>query len=67
MELFLQEKLAHVNHFDVVWKIYLENNLKMTTRQKHGQGSRKKVKGITVLPRRWDTFLQNSQNKASLI
>ena len=67
MELFLQEKLAHVNRFDVVWKIYLENDLKMITRQKHGQGSRKKVTATTILPRRWDTLLQNSQNEASLI
>ena len=42
LEPFLQEKLVHVNRLDVVWDIYLENSLKLTTRQKHGDGSRKK-------------------------
>ena len=38
----------------------------MTIRQKRGDGSRKKVTGTVVMPRRWDTFLRNSQNIASL-
>ena len=42
LETFLQEKLIHVNRVDVVWNAYLENSLKMTTRQKRGDGSRKK-------------------------
>ena len=46
--------------------VYLENSLKMTSRQKRGDGSRKKVTGIAIMPRRWDTFLQNGQNRASL-
>ena len=55
-----------MNSLDAVWDIYLENILKMTTRQKRGDGSRKKVTGTAIMPRRWDTFLQNAQNKASL-
>ena len=49
---FLQEKLVYVNRLDVVWDIYLENGLKMVTRQKCGDGSRKKVTGTTIMPRR---------------
>ena len=49
---FLQEKLVYVNRLDVVWDIYLENGLKMATRQKCGDGSRKKVTGTTIMPRR---------------
>ena len=56
-----------MNRFDVVWDIYLENSLKMTTRQKRGNGSRKNVTGTTIMPRRWDTFLENIQIKASLL
>ena len=67
LEPFLHEKLVHVNRLDVVWDIYLVNNLKVTTHQKGGDVSRKKVTGSTIMPRRWDTFLRNSQNKASLI
>ena len=39
----------------------------MTTRQKRGDGSRKKVTGTAIMPRRCDTFFWGSQNKASLI
>ena len=66
LEPSLHKKLVHVNHLDVVWDIYLENSLKMTTHQKHDDGLRKKVTGSANMPRRWDTFLRNSQNKASL-
>ena len=41
LETLLQEKLIHVNRVDVVWNAYLENSLKMTTRQKRGNGSGK--------------------------
>ena len=54
LEALLQEKLDHVNR------------LKMTTHKKRGNGSRKKVTGTAIMPRRWDIFLRNSQNKASL-
>ena len=67
LELFLHEKLVHVNRLDVVWYIYVENSLNMTTCQKCDDGSKKKVTGTTIMTRIWDTFLQNSQNKASLI
>ena len=49
---FLQEKLVCVNRLDVVWDIYLENSLKLTTRQKNGDGSRKKVTATAIMPRR---------------
>ena len=38
----------------------------MTTCQKHGDRSRKKMTG-TFMKGRWDTFLRNSQSKDSLI
>ena len=66
LEPFLHKKLVHVNRLDVIWDIYLENILKMTTHQKRDDGLRKKVTGTANMPRTWDTFLQNSQNKASL-
>ena len=66
LEPFLQEKLVRVNRLDVVWNICLENSLKMTTRQKRGDGSRKEVRGTAIMSKRWDRFLRNSQNKASL-
>ena len=53
LEPFLQEKLAHVNY---LWDIYLENSLKMTTREKCAEWSREKVIGTAIMPRRWDTF-----------
>ena len=43
------------------------NNLKVTTHQKGGDVSREKVTGSAIMSRRSDTFLRNSQNKASLI
>ena len=46
--------------------VYLKNSRKMTTRQKGGDGSRKKMTGTSIMPRRWDAFLPNSQNRASL-
>ena len=66
LEPFLQNKLVHMDCLDVVWEIYFENSLKMTTCQKRDDGSRKKMTGTAIMPRKWDTFLQNSQNKAAL-
>ena len=67
LEPFLHERLVHVNRLNRVWDICIENRLKMVTCQKCGDSSRKKVTGTAIMPRIWDTFLQNSQNKASLI
>ena len=50
----------------MIWDIYLENSLKMTTRQKCSDGSRKKVTGTAIMSRIWDRFSRNSQKKYSL-
>ena len=39
----------------------------MTTCQKRGDRSRKKMTGTAFMKGRWDTFLRNSQSKDSLI
>ena len=45
---------------DIVWDIYKANSIKDSTREKRGNGQRKKVTGETKIPPNWKAFLQDN-------
>ena len=51
---------------DVVFDIYLENSLKNAARSHRGQGSRRRVKSNSQVPKDWKSFLRHSENKTDL-
>ncbi|CAG9819991.1 unnamed protein product [Phaedon cochleariae] len=51
---------------DVIWDIYIDKSLKASTREKRGKGKRKLVRENTSIPRNWNDFLRDSENKNQL-
>ena len=49
----LQQQLHQSKCVDVVWDTYVPDSLKDATREKRGQGVRRKVAGQTKLPKNW--------------
>ena len=45
---------------------YIANSLKATTRRKRGQGARRRVQANSQIPRNWQQFLRNDENKREL-
>ena len=63
---YLQKQLQDTKRLDVVWDTYIEDSLKESTREKRGQGVRRKVSGQTKLPGNWMDFLRDPMNKKEL-
>ncbi len=49
-----------------MWDEYIANSLKATTRSKRGQGARRRVQATNQIPRNWQQFLRNDENKREL-
>ena len=62
----LQQQLHQSKCVDVVWDTYVPDSLKDATREKRGQGVRRKVAGQTRLPKNWMMFLRDPDNKSEL-
>lgn len=58
--------MQSVKRIDIVWDVYLDDSLKLTTREKRGQGQRRKVLLSTRIPGDWRGFLKVSDNKTEL-
>ena len=64
---FLRKELENALRIDVVWDRYLDNSLKSLTREKRGgASSRMKVKNDSKMPKGWQNFLHNNDNKEEL-
>ena len=63
---FVKSQLQHVLRVDVVWDIYIADNLKTTTRNKRGKGIRRRVKPDSKIPGNWVAFLRVDENKEEL-
>ncbi|CAG9813377.1 unnamed protein product [Phaedon cochleariae] len=48
---------------DVIWDFHIDKSLKASTREKRGEGNRKLVRENTSIPRNWNDFLRDSENK----
>lgn len=63
---FIQHQLQDTNRVDFVWDCYFERSIKGMTRDQRGSGVRTKVSLQTKMPKKWDDFLRDSQNKTEL-
>ena len=64
---YVQQQLKlHVNRIDIVWGAYNTNSLKTHTREKRGNGERRRVEPNSPIPTNWDGFLRVDKNKKEL-
>lgn len=63
---YISTQLEKNSRIDLVWDIYLPASLKASTRQKRGQGTRKRVSPSTLMPKNWKDFLRVNENKTEL-
>lgn len=63
---FISTQLQTCKRIDVVWDTYRPDSVKEATREKRGKGARKKVSDQTKLPRNWNNFLLDAENKQEL-
>ena len=63
---YLEKQLQDTRRLDIVWDTYIPDSLKESTREKRGQGIRRKVSSQTKLPGNWLDFLRDPLNKEEL-
>ncbi|CAG9812939.1 unnamed protein product [Phaedon cochleariae] len=66
VEPYILRILDTSKRIDVIWDIYIDKRLKASTREKMGKGKRKLVRENTSIPRNWNDFLRDSENKKQL-
>ena len=47
----------------MAWDVYLKESFKSTTRENRGKGVRRRMASTTVLPPKWNNFLNVDDNK----
>ena len=62
---YIKSQLKRVERLDVVWDQCQSNSLKCQTREIR-ELIRRRVSGKTAIPRNWNEFLRNSENKTVL-
>lgn len=63
---YVQHQLKSVNRLDIVWDIYVPNSLKSSTRERRGNGIRRRVEPSSKVPGNWQSFLHVDENKTEL-
>ena len=63
---FIINQLKRARRVDIVWDTYQSNSLKAFARQKRGTGIRTLVTSRTPLPKKWNDFLRDNENKTDL-
>ena len=63
---YLFGQLQSVRRLDIVWDVDLADSLKSGTRNKRGQGQRRKVLPLPPLPSTWKSFSKDDGNKSDL-
>jgi hypothetical protein len=58
--------LLQVSRLDIVFDVYIESSLKQATRLKRGSAGRVRVFSNSPIPKNWENFLFNSENKTEL-
>ena len=64
---YLVKQLDKCSRLDVVWDTYIADSIKASTREKRGQGIRRKVAGKNMVPTNWKCFLRDEKNKQELV
>ena len=63
---YITTQLQNAQRVDVVWDEYVQGSLKSYTRSVRGKGSRRRVESSSTIPRNWQEFLRNEDNKREL-
>ena len=63
---YITHQLETCRRLDIVWDVYQPNSLKRGTRQRRGQGIRRKVVPNSPIPANWQGFLRVDENKEEL-
>ncbi len=64
--LYLEKCLHDKNRGDIVWDVYHRDSLKQVTHTKHGKEKCQCVVGRAKIPRNWEGFLRQADNKEEL-
>ena len=62
----VKKALDDSKQVDIVWDTYRVKTIKGETREKRGSGQRRRIEGTTLIPKDWQSFLRNSENKTEL-
>ncbi len=62
----IQAFSAKYRRTDIVFDVYLPSSLKSETRSKRGKGVRRRVAGSNKMPKNWQSFLRDDNNKTEL-
>lgn len=62
----VQRDLKRSTRVDIVWDQYRALTIKGGTREKRGSGTRQRISGTAKVPRDWQAFLANEDNKTEL-
>ena len=62
----ITKQLERTKRVDIVWDIYKDDSLKAGTREKRGEGTRRRVLPSTAIPNDWHSFLRVDENKVEL-
>ncbi len=62
----IQAFSAKYRRTDIVFDVYLPSSLKSKTRSKRGKGVRRRVAGSNKMPKNWQSFLRDDNNKTEL-
>jgi hypothetical protein len=57
------EKEASRSRIDIIWDEYREKSIKASTREKRGEGVRRKVTSTTKIHKKWPDSLHHNRNK----
>lgn len=63
---WVRKELLNCDRIDIIWDVYKAGSLKESTREKRGNGLRRKVSGQAKLPANFKDFLRHSLNKQEL-
>ena len=65
---YLEQQQQHANRMDIIWDQYSDNSLKSQTREQRARGGheRRRVTASSPLPKNWQQFLRNGENKTEL-
>ena len=63
---YLTKQLEKCSRLDMVWDTYIADSIKASTREKRGQGIRRRVAGKNFVPTNWKGFLCDEKNKEEL-
>ena len=61
---YIQSHLVSVQRLDLIFDQYIEGSLKASARAKRGQGIKRRVNAISTVPKEWQCFLSDDENKA---